>query len=86
MGCLNTRCPVEVVFRRRRRGGVGDQLRAALPTGTAVVVIERLTVLSKEPVMALLAAAEIRSMGSMLVSVEEAWVSDVGAIFPALGG
>ena len=76
----------EQVFRRRRRGGLGEQLRAALPVGVTVVVIERMAALTKDPLTALLAAAEIRSMGFALVSAEESWLLEVGALLPALGG
>jgi DNA invertase Pin-like site-specific DNA recombinase len=76
----------EVVFRRRRRTALGEQFRAALPSGAAVVVIDSLSGLAKDPLAALIAAAEIRSTGIRLVSAEEEWLSEVGPFLPALGG
>jgi DNA invertase Pin-like site-specific DNA recombinase len=76
----------EVVFRRRRRGGLGEQLRAALlPAGVAVVVVEQLVTLARDPLSALLIASEIRTMGLALVSASEPWLSDLGPALPALG-
>lgn len=76
----------EVVFRRRRRGGSGEQLLSVLPTGVAVVVVERLSGLAKDPLAALLAVAEIRAAGVSVVSAEESFVLEIGAALPALGG
>lgn len=75
----------EAVFRRRRRGALAEQLRAALPAGVAVVVVEQLATLARDPLAALLGASEIRTMGLSLVSASELWLSDLGPSLPALG-
>lgn len=74
----------EVIFRRRRRGSVGEQLRAVLPPVARVVVVESLRSLSKDPVAALLAASEIRST-AVVVSATEPFLADLGPTLQSLG-
>lgn len=74
----------EVLFRRRRRGAVGDQLVAQLSAVTSTVLVESITLFGTEPVSALMTAARLAS-GRVLLSVEEPWLDALGTVLPELG-
>jgi DNA invertase Pin-like site-specific DNA recombinase len=75
----------ELVFRRRHRSELLQQVRAALSERAGVVVLDRLAALANDPLAALLTASEIRTMGLALVSASEPWLSEAGPTLLALG-
>jgi hypothetical protein len=74
----------EVVFRRRRRGAVGDQLVAMLPADASTVILESVSLLSAEPIFALMTAARL-ACGRTLLSAREPWLDGLGSVLPELG-
>ena len=72
----------ERLFKRQRGKNTAQAIRALVPDDVSVVVVESLGVISRQPLEALRAVAELRFLGVTVHSAAEPWIECIGVCLP----